>query len=319
MMPNFLIIGAAKAGTSSLYQYLKQHPQIFLPVRKETNFFAFEGKQLRFNGPADDIFINHRSVTCIEGYKKLYTKAASFVGIGEVCPLYLYSSDAPLNIRKHIPKAKIIVVLRNPIDRAFSAFCHMIRDLRENSVRFEDAINLESQRIENNWEHIWHYTRMGFYFEQLSRYYSVFPKHNIKVYLYDDLLSHPAVVINDLFNFLGVDNEFVPDMSIRYNVGSERANLKSFFLHLLRPEIYRLCATGGEVEDVLITARNIWSVCRFLAPRTLPIISNKFFGRLLKVQQNLSKENRDCLIRIYKSDILLLSKLINRDLSSWMV
>ena len=95
VMPNFLVIGAAKAGTTSVYEYLKQHPQIWMSPLKETNFFALEGETLNFRGPGDQDYINRFSITKIEDYLNLFQGVSNQVAIGEVSPLYLYSPKAP--------------------------------------------------------------------------------------------------------------------------------------------------------------------------------------------------------------------------------
>ena len=116
-LPNFLIIGSAKGGTSSLHYYLRQHPQIFMPDLKEPRFFALEGETLNFQNP--DSAINHDSVTNLREYKNLFANAINEIGIGEASPLYLYSEKAVRRIKHYVPDAKLIVILRNPVDRSF--------------------------------------------------------------------------------------------------------------------------------------------------------------------------------------------------------
>ena len=140
VMPNFLVIGAAKAGTTSVYEYLKQHPQIWMSPLKETNFFALEGETLNFRGPGDQDYINRFSITKIEDYLNLFQGVSNQVAIGEVSPLYLYSLKAPERIRHYTPDTKIIIILRNPVDRAYSSFLHLIRDGREQIRNFAQAL-----------------------------------------------------------------------------------------------------------------------------------------------------------------------------------
>ena len=112
---------------------------------------------------------------------------------------------------------KLIAIVRNPVERAYSAFLHLLRDRREPLSDFDHALREEDERVQGNWEHIWHYRRMGLYASQLERYYRLFHRDQIRVYLYDALRQDPLSVIADMFGFLGVDATFVPDTSVRHN------------------------------------------------------------------------------------------------------
>lgn len=217
MLPNFLIIGAAKAGTTSLYRYLAQHPQIYMSQIKEPNFFALEGQEVDFCGPDDELYIRRFSVTDLQAYKALFKDATDEVALGEASALYLYSPEAPLRLCEYVPEVKLIVILRHPVDRAYSAFLHLLRDKREPLSDFACALRAEGERVRRNWEHIWHYRGMGFYAAQLERYYRHFSREQIRVYPYDALQMEPLAVIADIFHFLGVDETFQPDISVRYN------------------------------------------------------------------------------------------------------
>ena len=120
-MPNFLIIGAMRAGTTSLYHYLKQHPQVYMSPVKEPRFFALEGEKPDPGRPTDERLMNH-SITDIEAYRALFQAVSKETAIGEASPLYLYSPKAPERIRHYIPDAKLIAVLRDPVERAYSHF-----------------------------------------------------------------------------------------------------------------------------------------------------------------------------------------------------
>lgn len=219
-LPNFLVLGAAKAGTTALFHYLQQHPDIFMYPGKESNFFALMNQPLDFRGPGDQFAINHFSITSLERYLAQFDGVGHERAIGEASPLYLYDPRAPHTIQHFIPHAKLIAILRHPVERGYSAFAHMIRDGREPHPDFAHALAMEDERIADRWEHIWHYTQMGFYAAQLRRYYDLFPSHQIQVYLYDDFVHNPLAVIHDIFRFLEVDARFVPDTSMRHNVAS---------------------------------------------------------------------------------------------------
>lgn len=218
MLPNFLVIGAAKAGTTSLYRYLEQHPEIYMSPIKEPNFFALEGQPLDFCGPGDAQYIRRFSVTDRAAYEALFAGVQDEVAVGEASALYLYSPAAPVNICRYAPQMKLIAILRHPVERAYSAFLHLLRDEREPTTDFGCALEDEEARVRGGWEHIWHYRRMGFYAAQLGRYYRHFGRDQLRVYRYETLRDEPERLSADIFEFLGVDPSFTPDMSVHYNV-----------------------------------------------------------------------------------------------------
>ena len=295
IMPNFLIIGSAKAGTSSLYYYLKQHPQIYMSPLKEPKFFAFEGEKLNFQGPAKDN-IEKNSVTTLEEYQQLFADVNNEIAIGEASPIYIQSPKAAQNIKRHIPNAKIIAVLRNPAERAFSAFSHLVREGHE-TLSFEEALKKEKERIFLKWVDLFYYQQVGFYHSQLEYYFKIFEREQIKVYLYDDLEKDTLKVVQNIFAFLNVDSSFVPDLT-RKNVSGIP---KSRFVY-----------------DLFTKENSLKSVCK-------PLFSNKvrrdvhdyIVTRTLKKKPKLELTTKLELIEMYKKDILSLQSLIDCDLSMW--
>ena len=299
-MPDFLVIGAAKAGTTSLYFYLRQHPQIYMPSLKEPHFFAFgeEGKRPDFRGPGDDLGINSFAVTDLDRYLELFQKAGEHVVAGEASTQYLYSNVAPVRIKHYVPNVKLIAVLRNPVERAFSAFLHQRREGREPFEDFRKALEAEEERIKKKWDWLWHYKSGGFYAEQLERYFMLFEKEQMRIYLYEDLKSNPLGVVQDIFAFLGVDPFFRPNFSLRYNVSGiprnrwlhvflSRPNLLKRLLKPLIPELLR--------QRIVVTLQN----------RNL-------------VKPEMPEDVRRELIEVYREDVLKLQDLIGRDLSHWL-
>ena len=286
-MPNFLVIGAAKAGSSSLYNYLKQHPQIYVNPGKGTGFFSWEGEETDFKGPGDDqqLLINN-----LEDYRSLF-EGVSQDTIGEVCTDYIYGSKDPERIYHHIPNAKLIAILRDPSDRGYSQFLGNYRDGIEPLTDFADALREEDARIANNWHYRWHYKQRGFYYAQLKRYFDRFDDRQIKVYLYEDYADHPVNLIQDIFRFLEVDDTFIPDISQRSNTAKVPKNKQ---LHQSLKKFRKLMPRGKRVVDYLIN-RNLY---------------------VSKPQ--LSPDIRQQLIQAYREDILKLQGLIQCDLSKWL-
>ncbi len=297
ILPNFLIVGAQKAGTTALYHYLDQHPQIYMSSEKEPGFFDFEGEKPDFCGPGDQDLYN--SVTTdLESYSKLFQGASQEIAIGEATTWYLYSKKAPQRIRHHLPDIKLIVVLRNPIHRAYSSFLHAVRDDRETLKNFTQALQAEEKRINNNWEYLWRYQDMGFYSVQIKRYFEIFEPSQIKVYLYEDLNDNPRQILQDIFRFLGVDENYIPEVFTRLNISGKR---KSKFIEALLDE-------SNPIK-------------KFLKP-ILPVRFRKIIANHLRtknfVKDKCPIEAQKYLLEVFREDILILQDLIGRDLSKWL-
>ena len=298
-MPNFLLIGAQKAGTTALNYYLKEHPQIYMSPIKEPGFFDFEGQKPDFVGPGDGELYDHVP-TDIESYCQLFQGVSDEIAIGEATTWYLYSSRAPERIKHYIPNAKLIVILRNPVDRAYSAFLHTIRDKREPITDFAQALKEEETRINHNWEYIWYYKQMGFYYGQLKRYFDLFDRSQIKVYLYEDLKDNPITLMQDICQFLNIDQTLISGSPPRRNVSGIPKNklldycLGKQNLKLLKTP-FKLFLSSKMRENIIINLKNK----NFTKPQISPAV---------KIQ----------LTKAYREDILKLQELIKRNLSSWL-
>ncbi len=296
-MPNFLIIGAAKSGTTALHEYLQQHPQVYMTPNKETNFFAFEGEVIDFNGPGDN-GVKNFSITDLETYQAEFEQVTNELALGEACPSYLYLPKAAPKIKKYIPNTRLIVILRNPVERAYANFLHLVRDNREPHSDFISALKDETTRIENNWEWFWHYIQVGYYGSQLQRYYEMFSPSQIKVYLYEDFKTKPVALIQDICRFLEIDNTFVPDMSYRPNRSGVPRN-RTIHSFVMKPNL---------LKDLF-----------------KPLLPNIFRQNIKnQVKYNnlekppISQSARQYLIKLYREDIIQCQNLINRDLSPWL-
>lgn len=149
-LPTFLVIGAAKAGTTSLYHYLGQHPQVFMSPVKEPGFFALEGHPLDFRGPGDE-WLRQATTTTLEAYQKLFEGVRDEPAVGEASVLYLHHHAAPEAIARYVPDVKLVAVLRDPVERAYSAFLYQTRNGREPLADFEEALRAEPRRIADGW------------------------------------------------------------------------------------------------------------------------------------------------------------------------
>lgn len=282
-MPDFFVIGAFKSGTTALNYMLAQHSRIFLHhVIKETNFFAPDAR-LGFR-------IDARTE-----YEDLFRSASPDQKVGEVCPSYLFSKIAAGLIRREAPDAKLIAVLRDPADRAFSEFMMQVRNGRRKIDDFRPQVGRE---IEGKLSpHDRPILAQGLYASQLARFWTLFPRKSVKVILHSDLQNHALDTVNHLFDFIGVER--LP--SIRadriYNVsGIPRSAVLQNMINRVR-------------RKRMVAKRIIPGALRGPAMR----LANK---NLRKVQ--LSPESRSLLVSYYRADILKLQDEIDQDLSAWL-
>ena len=298
IMPNFLIIGTQKAGTSALNSYLKAHPQIYMSPIKEPGFFDFMGERVNFCGLGDSQAYRF-AITDLSAYKNLFQGVKDEIAVGESTTWYLQSSKAPERIKQYIPHAKLIVILRNPVERAYSAFVHALRDEVEPVKNFSLALLEEERRVSSNWGFLWRYQHMGFYAKQLKHYYQHFERDRIRVYLYEDFNDDPQKILQDIFQFLNVDVNFTPDLYARHNISgvAKSKSLDTFLYHENHP------------------------VKEFIKP-LIPNEIRKQFVNYIKVRNRakpkLFEKDRTQLIKVFRNDIQELETLIQRDLSTWL-
>lgn len=217
----FFIIGAAKSGTTSLQSYLNQHPDICFSKNKEPNYYAFAGQHLPEKGPvAEKLLYQLRYSNCVtefDQYKQQFSHATNEKVLGDASVRYLYYPDAPLRIEKNIKDAKFVAILREPVSRLYSHYC-MNKQFHLEPLELFDAIDAEKDRIADGWGWDWHYINIGRYSDQLARYFKFFSEQQIKIYLYDDFVESPQKVMSEICQFLEIDSDFEPDMSIRGKV-----------------------------------------------------------------------------------------------------
>lgn len=205
-IPDFLIIGAGKCGTTSLDNYLKQHPDIFIPSRKEPNFYGYEiiDPEVKFaDNPAEKAYYEG-CVTNLDDYLRLFENAKPGQVKGETSNTYLYHDQVAERIKHYNPDMKLIAVFRQPAERLWSRYMHLARDGRLPTKSFEECLNRDSIWWRRN-----DLIKEGFYYTNLLSFYRMFPADQIKVILYEDFKKDNDAALRDIFKFLGVD-ETVP-------------------------------------------------------------------------------------------------------------
>lgn len=280
---DFLGIGAGKSGTTWIFHCLKEHPQICCSSKKETAFF-----RKFIPGRYDD----GKYEKGMEWYKTTYFNHCPRGAIkGEFCNSYISDPDSPNLIKKHFPKVKIIVSLRNPMDRAFERYYSKWRGLRnkERPKTFEKALEIEPKIIGD-----------GFYYKHLKKYFKLFPKENILVLIYEDIEQDPIGFIQKIYQFLGVNPEFIPQNGYNKTMNSR----EDISMRKLREQIQKT-----------IKGQKIFKIFRWL--KIYNLIKYIFSLFLSAYLPKLNPKTRKYLYNLYKEDIKNLEKLINRDLSFW--
>jgi hypothetical protein len=285
---DFLIVGAPKCGTTSLYHYLKEHPQIFMPQQKELYFLCAEHTP-------EVVSKLIKRVATIDEYKRIFSEAEPDQIKGEATPRYLSMYEETIeNAKKYFPNwrdIKIIICLRDPVERAFS---HYTQD-RRSGVEYRPFVaafkrNLEIMKDGDKRER---YRCPGMYYEQVKAYLDTFP--NVKIIIYDDLVKDRRKICSEIFSFLGVDHTFVPQ------------NLGKIFNEGKR--IYRSVSWARLKYEGYY--RKIMTLASFRKYRN-------FIGKYFNIKKvALSKKDKALLLPYFIEDIKKLEVLLRRDLSAW--
>lgn len=197
MLPNFLVIGATKSGTTALYDYLRQHPAIFMPALKEPRFFLYDGTEDSARFP----------VRSLEDYAALFAEAAGATARGEATPQYLTAWAAMTRIHETLPGARLIAALRDPAERAFSIYLMNLRNRGHNrAIPFAEALDGDIN------------LRRG-YAPYLGRWFELFGAEHLRIVLFEDIVRDAVATTQGLYGFLGVDPAHVPGFTGVVNPG----------------------------------------------------------------------------------------------------
>jgi hypothetical protein len=235
----------------------------------------------------------------LEAYQTLFNRVTSEKAIGESSPWYLLEEQVPKRIQCYIPYVKLIAILRNPVEQAYSLFQHYIREDMEPEADFLQAIRATEQRTRENWHPFWRYKHLGRYYTQLRRYYECFDKTQLRVYLYDDLQTDNLRLCQDVFRFLEVEATFIPNTSVRHNV-SGIPKSKALQRLMLRTSPFRRVVGRTLSPSIKRYLRAKWQHLTLQKPPPMPV----------EAREELQKHHRE--------EILQLQDLIHRDLSHWL-
>jgi hypothetical protein len=206
--PNFLIVGAQKAATTSLYFYLKDIPGVYLSKLKEPNYFAPHAIQ----GKISDAIKDKKE------YLRLFENASEYVAIGEASPSYLWDPDSPKLIHQTVPHARIIMILRDPIERAYSSYLMTVK-YSGTKESFYDQLMRDYKRQAKVFGISPQYVELGLYYEQVKRYFDIIGREQVKVIIFEEFVQNPEQTVNEVLAFLGV-NHTVTAIREQYNASS---------------------------------------------------------------------------------------------------
>ncbi|MGH6947347.1 MAG: sulfotransferase family protein [Kiloniellales bacterium] len=304
-LPNFFIIGASRSGTTTLHYMLAQHPQIYMSPVKETNFFAVhcsDGAVPRCTRLEEVAGVDRRSVKDVDEYRLLFAGASDEIAIGETSPSYLLTAGVPEAIRSVIPQAKIIAVLRQPVDKAYSHFFRRVPSIYSRDSDFVSVLEQDEARVRGEGRGT-SFLSQGFYHDRLKRFYDVFERDRIRICLFDDMKTRPEEFYADLFRHLGVDERFQGDFSARFNqTGNPKNRL-----------IARLTCIGKPLRRQL--NRYLPTALVAHLARWQHIVESANLERPPALSPDL---RRTLTERYYVEDIEKLQVLIGRDLSHWL-
>jgi len=301
--PNFFIIGAPKCGTTALYSYLAEHPQIYMPKVKEPHYFA-------------DDFPVLQVVDEERHYLSLFEHAGpDHIAVGEASVIYLYSSVAIQRVREFAPDARIIVMLRNPVDLVYSHHSQLRYGFHEPEKDFMRAWDLQQARRQG--QHLpsrptdlamLQYKALGQLGHQVKKLLQIFPPEQVKLILFDDFKKSPQSVYEDVLEFLSVPSDNRQDFP-RVNENKEYRSPAlarvTVALQSLQRKAKRMLGLQWTAQKTLLSHFNVLALLRKINSRKT-------------ARSSLTEADRQRLASEFESDIKLLSNIINRDLSAWM-
>jgi Sulfotransferase family len=297
-LPDFFIAGAPKAGTTAVHAALARHPALYMSAVKEPKFFLTDGPPPARGGPGD-VQTYREHVWQRDDYEALFDAAPAGALRGESTPFYLYRQDAQRRILDLVPDARLIVILRDPVERAHSNWTHLWSAGLDPIGDFVLACAEEENRIAAGWADFWHYTSLGRYGEQLQHLYELFPRERVLVFRYRTLVENPAKTLDLICGFLGVPQGIIGEIP-RENVTAHPSG------SLRHRALSRALRASATVSSVLPGASALTgSLERMLQQDSPP-------------RQPLTWEQRQALIPRFEADIRLLMDITGEDYRDWL-
>lgn len=300
--PDFLVIGAPKAGTTALHAALAQHPDVFVSTPKEPKYWLCDGAPPPAWGGPGDKHSQQEWIWRADQYFPLFEPAASHQVRGESTPFYLWSRGAHRRIGEALPDVRLIAVVRDPIDRAYSNWMHLWSDGLEPESDFVTAVEREDERVRAGWAPFWRYRELGRYGEQLDHLFRHVEPDRVLVLRYRDLVDDPRSAVDRVSRFLGIREGLVEAIP--------RDNSRSFVSPGWRPRVLGPVVRGGARLGQFAPPQ-VW---RALHPPLAGLLSD---GRHAH-RPKLDSGRRERLVEAYVDDIALLERLTGQRFDDWL-
>ena len=296
--PNFYIVGAPKCGTTSLYEWLRQHPDVFMPEKKEPKWFCHDLREASKENGSEHLF----SVWNEEGYRNLFADTQDEKAVGETSTYYLYSQTAPKANKAFSPEAKIIIMLRDPVEQIISLYNFSVQKGHETAGSLQDALEREDRRKENppagKMPKSYLYSEKAQFSKYIKHWQKYFDDSQIKIILLDDLKDNPGEIYQDTLAFLGVEKtDFTPEFSQENTGGSPR-------FQWLNQAIKHPSSPIRKVAE--LTPKSVAKRIRDTLNAVL----------LTKNKQGVSESTRKKLKQAFQPEVGKLDKLLDRDLQA---
>ncbi len=296
-LPRFVCVGAGKSGTTALYHYLRQHPKVFLPAQKELQFFAWPDLAAFDAGPGTsrsrDDWIKEES-----DYRAMYSEAPIDAVSGDISPTYLYASGAPDRMLEMLGEdLRIVVMLRNPVEKVISQHGHLRRDMRE-ELPLDEALAAEPRRIAEKWGAIYHYVATSRYSESMQRYVHRFGRERLHVILFDEFVKDPVSEVREVCRFIGISDDFQFQTKVKTN------------------------RSGSPKSSVIARAigpNRATSLAKQIIPRQIGVsIKTWLMNANTGPREEVSEVTRARLLEAFRDDILALEDLLDTK-TGWLV
>jgi hypothetical protein len=295
-LPNILLLGVGKAGTTSIYHYARQHPQAAVSSIREPKFLMYAGHLERpIQGKTPPFQVLSR-----RDYEDLYAGFEDRRARMDISPSYFVFPDQTIiGIRRYVPDAKMIVIFRQPADRGYSNYLMHVRMGDERLKSYPEALQAEKDGVPRARGQIRTYFDRGLYRARAERFLAEFPRDRFLFLLFDDLVKDPKGFLMQVFRFMDIDPEFLPDLSKRHNAGAWPRSMR----------LHHLATSMNPVKKGLV---------RLLPDGIRQSLERATHARNLGAPPVLDPDLRRELTRKYREDILGLQDLLGRDLSAWM-
>ena len=286
--PNFIIMGFPKCGSTALHYYLDAHPKIYMPNKKELHFFTQPNLSKLNKGPGD-VLANKNLTKDLNEYLKFFKNVKNQKTVGETSPSYINYPKCFEKIKDSLGDPKIIILLRDPIKRAYSNYLHLIREQRE-TKSFKEALNLEDKRKEKNYSDFWYYKFNSTYYEKIVEAKKSFK--DVLILTQEELNLDTIKTLKKVYNFLDVNNQFVPkNIHNKYNKGGlYQKNIITKFVF-----------EQGKLK-------NIFKLCFSITP-WMKNIKNTIISRFHYKPEPINADLQKQLIEVFKKDVINLTKL----------